>query len=173
METENAIYFYNLHNKFSFMSNFYEISFTDNENITYNCSEQYFMYQKCKTFNNDDKRLLNNILITTSPGRIKALGRSIKNYDETIWNSIRYEVMLKGLHYKFSQNEDIKMQLLNTDKKILYEASPYDNIWGIGYNAKYAIITNPEKYGKNLLGNALMELRWCLSYDNYLFIPNI
>lgn len=37
--------------------------------------------------------------------------------------------MVKGLKLKFSQNDEIKQQLLETQNKILYEASPYDKIW--------------------------------------------
>ena len=34
------------------MSNFYSCLFSEN-NIQFNCSEQYFMYMKCKTFDNN------------------------------------------------------------------------------------------------------------------------
>ena len=40
------------------------------------------------------------------------------------------------------------------------EASKNDKIWGIGYYDKDAIlITDKSKFGQNLLGNALMEIR--------------
>ena len=49
METSDSIYFYGLINKYSFMSNFYKCNFTDENQINFNCSEQYFMY-KCLMF---------------------------------------------------------------------------------------------------------------------------
>ena len=67
--------------------------------------------------------------------------------------------MLNGLYYKFSQNPLLKEILLKTDNKILYEAAPRDKIWGIGFSAEKAVNIDISKYGSNLLGIALMELR--------------
>ena len=50
METETEIYFYGLKNDFGYMSNFYKTNFIDKDGIKYHCSEQYFMYHKCKIF---------------------------------------------------------------------------------------------------------------------------
>ena len=56
------------------MSNFFPTSFCDNYGHTFNCSEQYFMYHKCLTFDKDNSILLNNILSNKSPTKIKAFG---------------------------------------------------------------------------------------------------
>lgn len=53
----------------------------------------------------------------------------------------------------------LKKKLLNTKDKVLFEASKYDKIWGIGYNTKIAYKIDKEKYGLNLLGKVLMEVR--------------
>jgi ribA/ribD-fused uncharacterized protein len=159
MELENEIYFYSLNNKFSYMSNFYKTYFTDNDGIVYNCSEQYFMYYKCKTFDPTNNTLLQLILSEQSPTKIKQYGRQVQNYDEKIWTEKRYNIMLKGLRLKFNQNHIIKEKLIATYPKILYEASKYDKIWGIGYYDNDAINIDKNKYGQNLLGNALMEIR--------------
>lgn len=45
---------------------------------------------------------------------------------------------------------------------MLVEASPFDNIWGIGYEAKYALDQGEGKWGLNLLGRALMQARGTL-----------
>ncbi len=157
METEDEIYFYTLKNKFSFMSNFYKTKFKDNNKIEYNSSEQYFMYHKCITFDSKNQILLNKILQETSGIRIKKYGRLVQNYNDDIWKEKRYNVMLDGLRLKFNQNEIIKQQLLDTKNKTLYEASKNDKIWGIGFYAKDA--TDKNKFGQNLLGNALMQIR--------------
>ena len=47
--------------------------------------------------------------------------------------------------------------------QVLYEASPYDRIWGIGYEKKAAQQIDPERFGENLLGKALMQVRSELS----------
>jgi hypothetical protein len=159
METINAIYFYGLKNKFAYMSNFFLTSFSDDNGNAFNCSEQYFMYHKCLTFDKHNISLLNNILFEKSPAKIKAYGRQVKNFDEKIWNNIKYNIMLDGLRLKFKQNSIINNKLKATNNKILYEASKYDKIWGIGYSDYEAISINPSKYGQNLLGKALMEIR--------------
>jgi hypothetical protein len=162
METETEIYFYNLKNKFDYMSNFYKTKFTDNDGIKYICSEQYFMYHKCKTFDPNNHMLLQTILTEKSATKIKKCGRQLQNYDDTIWKEKRYNIMLEALRLKFNQNEIIKQKLLETKPKILYEASKNDKIWGIGFYDKDAI-HNKSKFGKNLLGNALMVIRTELS----------
>lgn len=158
METETEIYFYTLKNKFSYMSNFYKTNFTDKDGIKYICSEQYFMYHKCKTFDPNNNILLETILTETSATNIKKYGRQLKNYNDTIWQEKRYNIMLEALRLKFNQNEIIKQKLLETKPKILYEASKNDKIWGIGFYDKDAI-HNKSKFGTNLLGKALMEIR--------------
>jgi ribA/ribD-fused uncharacterized protein len=159
METETEIYFYTLKNKFAYMSNFYSTNFIDIDGISYNCSEQYFMYHKCKTFDPSNNTLLENILNETSPTKIKKYGRQVQNFNDTIWKEKRYDIMLEALRLKFNQNETIKQKLLETNPKILYEASRTDKIWGIGYYDMDAININKNNFGENLLGNALMEIR--------------
>ena len=163
METETEIYFYNLKNKFDYMSNFYKTIFTDKDGIKYNCSEQYFMYHKCKIFDPKNNILLETIITETSATKIKKYGRQVQNFNDIFWKEKRYNIMLEALRLKFNQNEIIKQKLLETKPKILYEASKNDRIWGIGYYDKDAIQIDKSKFGENLLGNALMEIRSELS----------
>ena len=61
---------------------------------------------------------------------------------------------------KFVQNPALKDFLINTQKRILVEASPVDKIWGIGWAADDEQAQTPEQWqGLNLLGFALMEVR--------------
>ena len=162
MELNDKIYFYGTKGKYGFLSNFYKCifeCFINNTIIEFNCSEQYFMYFKCITFDPNNSELLNMILKEINPVKIKALGRKVCNFDEKIWTSKKYLVMLNALYYKFSQNPILQQKLLNTDNKILYEASPRDRIWGIGFSAEKAITIESTKYGSNLLGMVLMEIR--------------
>lgn len=162
METEKEIYFYGTKGDYGFLSNFYKTNFECfiNDNIIhFSCSEQYFMYYKCLTFESSNEELLNMILKETNPVKIKALGRKVQNFDDKIWDKKKYSIILNALYYKFSQNSLLKEKLLNTNNKILYEAAPRDKIWGIGFSAEKAINTDINKYGSNLLGIALMEIR--------------
>ena len=118
------------------------------------------MYNKCKTFDPNNSILLESILTETSATKIKKYGREVQNFNETIWKEKRYNIMLYALRLKFSKNEIIKQKLLETKPKILYEASKNDKIWGIGFYDKDAIlISDKSKFGQNLLGNALIEIR--------------
>jgi len=163
METDTEIYFYNLKNKFNYMSNFYKTIFTDKDGIKYNCSEQYFMYHKCKIFDPKNNILLETIITETSATKIKKYGRQVQNFNDIIWKEKRFNIMLEALRLKFNQNEIIKQKLLETKPKILYEASKNDRIWGIGYYDKDAMQIDKSKFGENLLGNDLMEIRSELS----------
>jgi ribA/ribD-fused uncharacterized protein len=162
METEDKILFYSHRNKFAYMSNFYECNFTDNIN-NYNCSEQYFMKKKQELFDPTNLILSNKILQNSDPVKIKQFGRQVKNYNEQIWNNSRYEIMKNGLILKFTQNPHIRQKLIDTFPKNLYEASPYDNIWGTGHDAldTFRLINENQEHilGKNLLGLALEEIR--------------
>lgn len=154
------IFFWGTGGKYGVFSNFYPCSFTDDKGIKYNCTEQYFMVQKLLTFDPSNHDLLSRMLSETDPKSIKKYGRQVKNYNETTWNSIRYQVMLQGVILKFTQNENLLKILIGTGSEILAEASPYDNIWGIGMYESVAKNMDPSQWkGQNLLGKVLMEVR--------------
>jgi ribA/ribD-fused uncharacterized protein len=162
METTDSIYFYGVTKLHGYMSNFYNSDFNDTINgklIKFNCSEQYFMYYKCLTFDPNNKKLLKNILNETKPMVIKKYGRQVNNFVLDVWNEKRYEIMVNALRLKFKQNQDIKDALKNTGNKEIYEASPYDNIWGTGFDYTCAFTIDKADFGTNLLGKALMKVR--------------
>lgn len=69
--------------------------------------------------------------------------------------------------HKFAVSEDagnLRMWLLATGERELVEASPMDRIWGIGFAEKNAG-ANRHRWGQNLLGKALMEVRSRLMED--------
>ncbi|MFG6368911.1 MAG: NADAR family protein [Lachnospiraceae bacterium] len=125
---------------------------------TYCCMEQYMMAYKAELFG--DNEIKNQILSCRDPKKIKALGQKVRNFDEVVWGKIKYSIVLNGNYMKFSQNPKLKDFLLKTGDKILVEASPYDNIWGIKMEESNQFAQNPLKWrGQNLLGFALMEVR--------------
>ena len=128
------------------------------EGIEYKTAEHWMMAEKARLFG--DEEILQKILACHSPAEAKKLGRKVKNYQDEIWLENRFEIVKRGNFYKFSQNESLKDFLLTTQKRILVEASPVDNIWGIGMAIDHPNIENPAKWeGLNLLGFALMEVR--------------
>ena len=124
----------------------------------YNCAEQYMMAEKARIFG--DEEIRQQILAEYSQMAMKKLGRKVKNYDDAVWKNVRFDVVVKGNLAKFSQNEKLRNFLISTDDKVLVEASPKDEVWGIGLDEHSSEASSPWKWkGTNLLGFALMEVR--------------
>ena len=139
------------------LSQWYPIEFYE-QKILFRSAEHYMMYQKALLF--DDKDTADQILKADDPGKAKALGRQIRKFEEPVWMSNRFEIVVKGCVLKFADNPELKTYLCNSNPRILVEASPRDKIWGIGMDAKDELVSNPFRWkGENLLGFALMEAR--------------
>ncbi len=52
------------------------------------------------------------------PKEIKALGREVRNFDESIWQNYRMEIVITGNLHKFMDSEDLREFLLSTGDKI-------------------------------------------------------
>ena len=112
---------------------------------------------------------------TTSPGKQKALGRCIERFDEQKWDEVKSAVVERGNLLKFTQctnladmkvDDDLEAEtvplqnlLLATGEHELVEASHFDRVWGIGFNAAAAMSVDRASWGQNLLGKALMRVR--------------
>ena len=153
----NIVCFHNPDEENGYLSNWFLSRFTV-ENIEFSSMEQFMMYKKAMCFN--DKVIAKKILDTDDVSRIKELGRLVVSYDDNYWNGVRQIIVYEGLLEKFSQNEDIKRQLLNTDNAILAECAVRDCIWGIGLSMNNAKrFERSEWKGQNLLGYSLMKVR--------------
>ncbi|TVL42143.1 hypothetical protein A9X84_11370 [Brachyspira hyodysenteriae] len=151
----------------SSLSQWYIKDFRDND-LVFNCMEKYMMYNKALLF--DDKDIANEILNNNQPKAIKELGRKVKNFNDELWDKMKYKIVFTGNYYKFSQNTDLRNFLISTKNKVLVEASPYDKVWGIKIKYDDENIENPFYWkGENLLGFALMEVRDEIKrvYKNY------
>ena len=125
---------------------------------TFSTAEQAMMHQKALLFGDVDIAV--QILAAKEPGKQKALGRQVRNFDQDLWDSEKYPIVRNINLAKFRQNKGLRRKLFQTGAKILVEASPMDTIWGIGLDAEAAQQTEPENWpGQNLLGRALMEVR--------------
>ena len=130
-------------------------------------SEQYFMYMKAIIFG--DYEIAEKILATKDPKKAKELGRIVRNYDDKVWNDMRYKVMVDANKAKYSQNEDLK-KLITSDEfkgKGYCEASPVDRVWGLGLGENDPLADDEKNWkGQNLLGKALDEVRdWLLKQN--------
>jgi ribA/ribD-fused uncharacterized protein len=148
------LFFYKSKHPFS---NWYKSSFVCN-NITFNCSEQYMMYEKAMMFN--DVEVAQLILETDDPYKQKFLGREVRGFIKEKWNADCKEIMVPGLVAKFTQNEYLKQFILGTNNLILVEASPSDKIWGIGLSEDDPRALDETQWlGTNWLGDVLMQTR--------------
>jgi len=141
------------------------------ENKKFMTREHWMMYNKAILFSKNKENYEANmnlakiILNEKNPNIVKDLGRKIKGFDEEIWNKWKYKIVVNGNYLQFSQNSKMKDILLETNKKIICEASPYDPVWGLGLTESNFVKTlnnnntNFNNYGENLLGKALMEVR--------------
>jgi hypothetical protein len=128
------------------------------DGIEYKTAEHWMMAQKARLFK--DQHHLNLILACSSPAEAKKLGRQIANFDTALWDQHKYAFVVEGNYHKFFQNAKLLAFLLNTGERVLVEASPVDNIWGIGMAKNEEDIYNPTRWkGENLLGFALMDVR--------------
>ena len=123
------------------------------------------MYQKAILFK--DTKIAQEILETGHPRKVKELGRKVSGFSTEAWEPHREKIVYKGNLLKVTkpvntkegnEGEDLLAKLLETGDRELVEASPYDRIWGIGFTAADAE-ENRERWGSNLLGKALMEVR--------------
>lgn len=152
--THNFIFFWANASPFS---NWHKSKFTHN-GVQYNCSEQYMMHMKALMFN--DTEVAELIMEQKDPRKQKFLGRQVRNFDQNVWLEKCQDIMVDGLISKFTQNTAILETLLNTDDKIIVEASPYDTIWGIGLSEDNPDALDQSKWrGQNLLGIVLMRAR--------------
>ena len=181
-DTLKFIYFWGHTNKYNetvgkfCFSQWFESPFTV-DNIKYKTSEHWMMAQKALLFG--DRNNFDKIISCVKPGEAKELGRQVLGYDDQIWNEKKFEIVKLGNIHKFNQNPDFAEYLLQTDNRILVEASPVDTIWGIGLSTESKDIDNIYAWrGQNLLGFVLMETRDFLkefghfkSLDNTLLPP--
>jgi len=124
----------------------------------YNTAEKYMMHQKALFFG--DEEVAAKIMATDKPDEQKALGRQVKDFNADRWARVCLGIVYKGNLAKFTQNEEMKKELMETGDRILVEASPYDQIWGIGMGENEEGIEDPMNWkGQNLLGWAIMMVR--------------
>lgn len=153
---ENYIFFwgYKGGNK-KVLSNFY-YSKIKYKNLIFSSSEQLFMYKKAELFK--DEEGMKKIKKAKTPKEAKRYGRLVKNFDTKIWDKNKMDIMTEVLTLKFSESQFLKNYLLSTKGYTLVEASPYDRIWGVGFD-EFNALENKNRWGQNLLGICLMKVR--------------
>lgn len=138
-----------------------KFQFENSKGIKFRSAEHYMMYEKANLFY--DEVIAKNIIDSLTPHDAKKFGRIVHNFDNSIWDKNKIDIVRQGNIYKFEQNPDLLKVLMDTRGRILVEASPYDRIWGIGIASNNKDASNPHRWkGQNLLGFILTDIR-----DNY------
>ena len=128
------------------------------EGIEYASAEYWMMAAKARLFADPETEA--KILTARTPAEAKSLGRLVRNFDDATWSAQRFDLVVTGNVAKFDQDADLRAYLVSTANRVLVEASPRDQIWGIGLGAANERATDPSQWrGRNLLGFALMEAR--------------
>ena len=113
-----------------------------------------------------DDTALSAILATKDPREQKRLGRHVRLFDPELWHSECEHIVLHGNLAKFSQNEEMRLALIQTGDRRLAEASPHDTLWVINLSARDPRASSPDSWcGQNLLGQALENAREILRRD--------
>jgi len=162
--TDNYVFFFK---GSDWPSNFYITNFTYTEfgeTHEFFCSEQAFMWAKAMMFHDRD---IANLILKENiyPDICKRLGRSVRNYNDSVWTVSRTGLMQNVLLAKFAKGNELHDILLSKefDNKQFVEASPYDKVWGIGLSEDKACVTEQRYWpGVNLLGDTLNAVRHML-----------
>lgn len=125
---------------YAFLSNFYPCKINW-EGRTYKSSEAAYQSAKCRNVSN------RNLFINLNAAQAKRLGRKI--HIDPNWDEYKDEIMYEICLAKFTQNEDLKEQLIKTYPSLLVEG----NTWGDTYWGKC------NGQGRNKLGKILMKIR--------------
>ncbi|MEO3867932.1 NADAR family protein [Nonomuraea sp. B12E4] len=143
------------------LSQWWPVTF-DADGHTFASAEHYMMAHKAWLFG--DEESAGKILAAGHPGEAKKLGRTVRDFDEAVWNARRFGIVVRGSLAKFGQHADLAAFLLGTSNRVLVEASPLDRVWGIGLAADDERAASPATWrGLNLLGFALMAARGALA----------
>jgi ribA/ribD-fused uncharacterized protein len=128
------------------------------DGVEYATAEHWMMAGKARLFGDADAE--RRAVAAGHPNAAKTVGRTVRGFDETVWEHARFELVTAGSVHKFAQHPDLRAYLLATRDRVLVEASPLDRVWGIGLAADDAGARHPASWrGLNLLGFALMEAR--------------
>ena len=117
--------------------------------------EQYLM----KAMHFKDTDIASKIMLTQDSVQQKAYGKKVADFDKKIWHNDVPGILLKGLRAKFFQDILCKEFLRATGQRIIGEANPTDGFFGIAIGLRDSKVWDVDKWGNNLLGKSLMEIR--------------
>ncbi|EKP0310199.1 NADAR domain-containing protein [Aeromonas sp. 23P] len=140
-----------------FCSQWYAKDFEYKGNV-FKSSEHLMMFYKAVFFK--DYPMAEKILACNTPREAKALGKLVSNYVDPDWLAVNKRVISLGTKEKFLQDHESLERLLYTNGRVLVEASPFDDLYGIKLRADDPKAKNPFLWqGQNLLGEVITKFR--------------
>ncbi|MEZ4303009.1 MAG: NADAR family protein [Polyangiaceae bacterium] len=143
-----TIYFYLPREEWGFLSNFSPHG-VELDGLYYPTVEHYFQAAK---FAGTDPRHAESIRGAAKPRDAAQMGRDRGHPLRSDWETVKDDIMRRGLRCKFTTHPALREQLLATGDEDLVERSLTDYYWGAGQDGT----------GLNRLGTLLMELRAAL-----------
>ena len=119
-------------------------------------SEHLFMFLKALCMR--DAASAKRIYTAATPALAKKLGRQVYPFDEGLWDKRGGICMFQAVMCKFNSDSKARAALMATGSRVLAEASPSDNKWGIGLS-KAKAESGEGWCGSNLLGGILFNAR--------------
>lgn len=142
--------------EFNTFSNWSPAKFEYNDHM-YVSLEQAYMHTKA--LDNGDAESAKKIMYNTDPREIKFLGSKVDMTDIAKWDESREELMLNLLRAKFSQNPEMKAELLQTGERKLGETGR-DGFYSVGLPLTHGKVRDPESWtADSKLGSALETIR--------------
>ena len=99
------------------------------------------------------------ILASRSCAEQAAIAADIKGFKWHEWAEVEESHVRAGVNEKLRQHPKILRALQATGDAVIANCSPYDYQWGTGYALNSNTTKDPKKWGKNRLGELLMEIR--------------
>ena len=69
----------------------------------------------------EDKQIYEQIITSAKSGKVKELGRKVRNFNQGIWEENRFEIVVRGNFYKFRQNKELSRFLKNTNDRVWWK----------------------------------------------------
>jgi len=80
--------------------------------VSFLTAEHYMMLSKAQIF--EDEEIAEEIKKCKTPKEAKKLGRKVRNFDSTIWDELKYSIVLNSNYWKFVSNPRLREFLLST-----------------------------------------------------------
>ena len=150
--------------KESKLSNFYPCQF-EIEGLRFSSVEKYLCYKKALLF--DSRDVASDLLTINEPKDLKRRVKRLPNFDADRWATEAGSILMNALLAKFSQNTDLRDELLATGDSLIGEACSHDLLFGIGLSLFNPNAMDSSRWrGENLQGQTLMKVRDQLPAEN-------